>query len=137
MAKRRKRKSLAAVFKQYYAEHPEWLEGDGNAKAIAQYEQDHAGRQASSKVRQAMYNVKSALKKGEQGAARQGGKKAPPRQMSAAARRTARPSAPLSMLEEQIDDCMFLARHIGKEEMQGVLANLHRARNAVVVMIGS
>jgi hypothetical protein len=137
MAKRRKRKSLAAVFKKYYAEHPEWLEGDGNAKAIAQFEEDHAGRKANAKVRQAMYNVKSALNKGETGAVRQGGKKAPPRQMAAAARRTARPSAPLSVLEAQIDECMFLARHIEKEQMQNVLANLHRARNAVVVMIGS
>jgi hypothetical protein len=137
MAKRRKRKSLAAVFKQYYSEHPEWLEGDGNAKAIAQFEQDYPTRKVNSKVRQAMYNVKSALKKGETGAGKRGKKKVPPREMAAAARRTVRSSAPLSMLEAQIDECMFLARDIGKERMQAVLEDLHRARNAVVLMLGS
>lgn len=137
MAKRRKRKSLAAVFKQYYAEHPEWLEGDGNAKAVAQFEQDHPGRQANSQVRQAMYNVKSALKKGETGASTKAHKKTSSREMMAAVHRTTRANEPLSLLEEQIDDCMSLAKLIGKERMQNVLISLHRARNEVVVMLES
>ena len=133
MARRRK-KSLAAVFKEYYAEHPEWLEGDGNAKAIAQFEQDHPGRKANAQVRQAMYNVKSALKKGEAGAPKRGQKKAAAREMATAAHRTGRPGQPLAVLEEQIDECMILAKQIGRERMQNVLANLHEARNEVVVM---
>jgi hypothetical protein len=136
MAKRRKRKSLAAVFKQYYAEHPEWLEGDGNAKAVAQFEQDHPGRKANSQVRQAMYNVKSALKKGETGASTMPQKKTASRDI-AAVHRTTRANEPLSLLEEQIDDCMSLAKLIGKERMRNVLVSLHRARNEVVVMLES
>jgi hypothetical protein len=136
MAKQRKQPSLAAMFKRYFTEHPEWLQEEGgNAKAIELFEKENPGHVVGPQVRQAMYNVKSAMKKGPAGAAKRNAKKRAARDMVVAARVNSRPRAPLNALEEQIDDCMILAKQIDRERLGRVLDHLHRARNAVVVML--
>ncbi len=92
MAKQRKRPSLAAMFKGYFAEHPEWLQEEGgNAKAIEEFEKENPGHTVGPQVRQAMYNVKSAMNKGPEGAAKRNEKKRAARDMVVAARVNSRP----------------------------------------------
>jgi hypothetical protein len=137
MARRRRRKgpSLASIFTQYFLDHPDWLSSGKNEIVVSQFSRDHPGIEVDKKVKQAMYNVKSRINKGEVGRQRRKMTKLAARQLVAAAGKNAKPLAPLNLLEEQIDDCMILAKQIGREQMHGVLHALRIARNAVVVML--
>ena len=106
MARRRRRKgpSLSGIFTQYFVDHPEWLSSDKNEIVVGQFSRDHPEIEVDKKVKQAMYNVKSRLNKGESGRQR--------RKMSndrSSGRGHCRGNAKvaLNMLEEQIDDCMI------------------------------
>lgn len=135
MAKRRKGPSLAGTVKQYLNDHPEWLASADTSELVAQFQKDHPGTPVDKRLMQSIYNVKSTMRKGETGFAKRQQSKANARQVVASAQLAGTPRRPLSMLEEQIDDCMILAKQIGKDQMHNVLGNLHRARNAVVVML--
>ncbi len=139
MARRRRKNgpSLASIFTQYFLDHPDWLNAGKNEIVIKQFTIDHPSLEVDKRVKQAMYNVKSRMNKGEVGLKRRKQSKMAARQLVAAAGRSDRPLAPLAMLEEQIDDCMILAKQIGRERMDHVLHALHSARNAVVVMLES
>ncbi len=135
MAKRRKGRSLSGSIRQYLTEHPEWLSSSDTKEIVDQYKADHPGKSVNSKVMQAIYNMKSLMRKGEAGVAKRKQSKATAQRIIQSAAASGKRMAPLAMLEEQIDDCMILAKHIGKDTMMDVLTNLHRARNAVVVML--
>jgi hypothetical protein len=135
MAKRRKGPSLAGIIKQYFADHPEWLAAQDTSAVVAQFKKDHPNKEVSKKVMQAIYNTKSTLRKGKKGAAKRKQTKAAANQLVTAAQKAGTPSAPLSMLEEQIDDCMILTKQIDRERLHNVLAHLRAARNAIVVML--
>lgn len=135
MAKKRKGPSLAGTIKRYLLENPAWLMTTHTAPLVDQYKKDHPGKPIDKKVMQAIYNVKSTMKKGELGQAKRLQSKANAQQLVAMSQSAGTPRRPLALLEEQIDDCMILAKQIGKESMHGVLSNLHRARNLVVVML--
>ena len=50
--------------------------------------------------------------------------------------RAPRQGTRLELLEEQIDDCLSLAKHIDREGLSHVISLLRSARNAVVWMTG-
>lgn len=135
MAKRRKGKSLSGTIRQYLTDHPEWLASADTKAIVDQYKADHPNKPVNSKVMQAIYNMKSLMRKGEAGVAKRKQSKATAQRIVQSAAASGKRMAPLEMLEEQIDDCMILAKQIGRDTMLDVLMNLHRARNAVVVML--
>jgi hypothetical protein len=138
MARRRRRRkgpSLSGIFTQYFVDHPDWLSSDKNEIVVGQFSRDHPEIEVDKKVKQAMYNVKSRMNKGDVGRQRRKMSKLAARQVVATAGKNAKPMAPLNLLEEQIDDCMILAKQIGREQMHHVLNALRSARNAVVVML--
>ena len=133
MAKRKKH-SLNGIFTRYYRAHPEWLTAD-NEIVLEQFKKDYPNRQIEKPVKQAMYNVKSRLKGGEEGRTKRKQRHAAINQAVASSKVNGKSRGPLGMLEEQIDDCMHLAKQIGREVMHDILVNLHRARNRVVMMV--
>jgi len=42
----------------------------------------------------------------------------------------------LENLEEHIDDCLSVAKHLNRDELESVIRHLRRARNEVVMKIG-
>ena len=132
MAKRRKSKSLSGTIRQYLTDHPEWLSSQDTSEIVAQFEKDHPKKKVDKYVMQAIYNVKSSMRKGPTGAAKRQQSKAAARHIVQSAAKTGRPSAPLTQLEEMIDDCMILARQINQENLVPALMDLRRARNSVV-----
>ena len=135
MAKRRKGPSLAGIIKQYFRDHPEWLAAVETSAVVAQFKKDHPNKEVNKKVMQAIYNTKSTMKKGATGAAKRKQTKVAANQAVVAAKKAGTLRAPLTMLEEQIDDCMILAKQIDRERLHNVLGHLRSARNTVVVML--
>jgi hypothetical protein len=135
MAKRRKGRSLAGIIKQYFHDYPEWLAAPETSAVVAQFKKDYPNKQISKKVMQAIYNTKSTLRKGPTGAAKRKQSKAAAYQVVAAAKKAGTPHSALSTLEEQIDDCLILAKQIGREQLHNVVGHLRAARNTIVVML--
>jgi hypothetical protein len=46
-------------------------------------------------------------------------------------------TALLVPLEEHIDECLMLARGVGREQLADVIRSLKRARNLLIMMIGA
>ena len=132
MAKRRKTKSLSGTIRQYLTDHPEWLSSQDTSQVVAQFEKDHPKKKVDKYVMQAIYNVKSSMRKGPTGAAKRQQSKAAAKHIVQSAAKTGKNGTPLVHLEEMIDDCMILARQINQENLVPALMDLRRARNSVV-----
>ena|ERR1051326_7472945 len=134
MGKRKGKPSMLGIFKQYFQAHPEWLRTRSNDAVLAQFKADHPSTEVSTKIKQAMFNAKNWARKGKNVHRRRRRKveaiqaaiKAPQR----------RPDA-LQLLENQVDECLAMARTIGRETISDVIDHLHRARNRLVIKIES
>jgi hypothetical protein len=140
MARRRKRQGggLSAYFRGVFRERPQWLREKSNDLVLARYREDHglaADQALDPSVRSNLATIKSKLRRegnaparvraaGRWGRGRQG--------PAAAGRATDR----MTQLEEQIDDCLALAKHLDRTGLEPVIALLHRARNEVVCKTG-
>jgi hypothetical protein len=87
------------------------------------------------KVKNNLANVKSILRK----KMRKRGGRPKAEQPLASVSEAAKPKVAargLEALEEQIDECLDLAKRLDREGLQGVIGLLRRARNAVVWKAG-
>jgi len=139
MAKRKKRrgKSLSAYFRGVFQERPHWLHETSNDLLLARYREDRgipAEKVLAPSVRNTLANIKSKLRKEE----RENADPAKPRAADKPAMSRADDSANslLANLEEQIDDCLTLAKNLDREGLDQVINLLRRARNGVVWKIG-
>jgi hypothetical protein len=121
--------SVSGYFRKVFAEKPKLLRGRSNKELLERWLQDHPGhKEVPARVKANLSNVKSVLRK----KARKGGR---PKKAVAAATPAAANSAavsPLEGLEEQIDDCLSLAKSLDRHRLGHVISLLRQARNIVV-----
>jgi hypothetical protein len=136
MAKRSKRggESQSGYFRRIFQEHPEWLFEKSNDAVLARYRADHSvpdGQELPRNVRNNLANLKSVLRKKER---EFGGKHGRP----AGAVKTGGPmdGKRLEALEEQIDECLSMAKSIDRQLLESVIKHLRNARNNVVWLTG-
>ena len=133
--------TVSGYFRRVFAENPKWLGTRSNDDVLARWLKDHPGETAvPEKVRQNLSNVKSLLRKTHRK------KPGRPKNESPLAEPTSAPvpAAPprkgargLESLEEQIDECLTLAKNLDREGLSSVIGLLRRARNEVVWKMGA
>ena len=132
MAKRKhKRGSIAGYFRQVFEAQPEWLKEKSNDPILAKYRIDHglaADALVDKRVKSNLANLKSVLRK----KSRRKSKAAAGGAVVASTRSGHR----LENLEEMIDDCLTLAKNLGRDTLEHIINLLRRARNEVVWKIG-
>ncbi len=134
MGRKRKGPSLLGIFKDYFSERPDWLQVRSNDDVIKRFEADHPEIPVDKRVKQAMFNAKNYMKKGVSG---KRGRRAKVAMINAAMASPAPKTGALQLLENHVDDCLAMARTIGKESIGVVINHLHRARNILVLKIES
>ncbi len=143
MAKAKKNgESVSGYFRKVFAENPKLLSGRSNKELLERWLKDHPGEtDVPQKVRANLSNVKSLLRQ----QARKGGR---PKKAAAAGEPTGAqmaehsapkpaaasqaPPLPLEQLEEQIDDCLSLAKSLDRDRLRHVISMLRHTRNLVV-----
>src|SRR5688572_20644610 len=130
--------NISGYFRKVFAENPRWLDSRSNDQLFVRWLKDHPGeKEVPEKVRQNLSNVKSVLR--QQGRKKPGGgaKKGRPAEATAVATTPPRKRVPgLDALEEQIDECLTLAKNLDREGLSDVIILLRRARNEVVWKMG-
>ncbi len=130
--------TVAGYFRKVFEENPGWLESRSNDALFARWLKDHPGETAvPEKVRQNLSNVKSVLRKKLRSKPSKSKKQNRPAEptgtIADAPRRRVRG---LDALEEQIDECLTLAKNLDREGLINVISLLRRARNEVVWKMG-
>jgi hypothetical protein len=121
--------SSYTYFKNLFHEHPEWLKEKSNSVITARYKTDHGLAESAvieKKVMNNLANLKSVMRK--------------KLRSRAAAKNVGKPviksSNRLENLEEQIDDCLTVAKTLDRTGLEEVINLLRRARNKVVWKLG-
>jgi hypothetical protein len=131
---------MSAYFRKVFSDKPQWLDQKSNDDVVARYRADHGmadGVDVGKSVKQTMANVKSLMRKAARGGSKVKARRGRPPgsvTMAAAAIPTGKPR--LETLEEQIDDCMVIAKGLDREGLDHVIRLLRHARNAVVWKMG-
>ena len=128
--------TISGYFRKLFKENPRWLNERSNQVLLDRWLQDHPGEtKVPEKVKQNLANIKSVLRK--QARKKKPGPKKGSQPTHATPVETPRkPVRGLDRLEEQIDECLSLAKYLGREELASVIGLLRRARNAVVWKLG-
>jgi hypothetical protein len=131
----------SGYFRRIFKENPKLLVTRSNEELMARWVADHPGHKAMPpKVQGHMSNVKSLLRK--KGRKKKLGRPKKVEQDGAVPAVTMPPKpakvAPkgLEALEEMIDDCLTVAKHMDREGLDDVIRLLRNARNAVVWKMG-
>jgi hypothetical protein len=129
--------NVSGYFRARFKENPQLLKGKSNQELLQRWLADHPGeKEVPQRVKYILSNLKSVLRK----KLRQKKEKSKQRPelaatVAPAVEATNMPNAALrglETLEEQIDDCMSLARQLDREGLANVVQILRKARNAVV-----
>jgi hypothetical protein len=129
--------TVSGYFRKVFAEHPDWLDSRSNDQLFARWLKDHPGQtEVPEKVRQNLSNIKSVLRKQSRKARRPKKVRPDARANSATAEAPRKAVRGLDALEEQIDECLTLARNLDREGLASVIGMLRRARNEVVWKMG-
>ena len=132
--RRRRGKSISGYFRKIFEANPHLLHTKNNDELRARWLKDHPGHTELPKtVVQNLNNLKSLLRRQERegtwphGAARgaNGG--------IAVGNRSGRA---LEALEENIDECLIMAKNMDRPGLASVIRHLRDARNEVVVKLG-
>jgi|HubBroStandDraft_4_1064222.scaffolds.fasta_scaffold704837_1 hypothetical protein len=124
--------SLLGIFKQYFADNPEWLRTRDSEPVLAQFAKDHPKIKVDQRVKQSMFNAKNHMRKGTKA---KHGRKRKVAEITAAMKTPHVGNSALQLLENSVDECLAMARTIGKESLREVVGHLHRARNLLVMKI--
>ena len=132
--------NIAGYFRKIFEENPRLLKERSNEELYQRWLADHPGHsEVPLKVRTGLQNVKSVLR--SKLGKKKGGKRAQANEQGAGqeaargGRRVA--SKALESLEYQIDECLALAKAMDVETLGDVVGLLRRARNAVIVKLGT
>src|SRR5437762_1995278 len=111
--------TISGYFRRVFAENPSWLNTRSNEQLFTRWLQDHPGEtEVPEKVRQNLSNIKSVLRKQLRIKA---GKRKGSRPTEAAPVTSTPTAGPrrsvrgLDALEEQIDECLTLAKNLDRE----------------------
>jgi hypothetical protein len=124
-----KSESSYSYFKDLFHQHPEWLKEKSNSVIVARYKADHnlpEGTVIEKKVMNNLANLKSVMRKNLRTRLAAKNPGVP----------VAKSSNRLEVLEEQIDDCLTLAKNLDRAGLDDVIHLLRRARNKVVWRLG-
>jgi hypothetical protein len=128
--------TVSGYFRKIFADNPKLLDGSSNTVLLEHWLRDNPGEKVvPDRIKKILQNVKSVLrsqgrKKTRATAARQASASPQPATVKKA------PISKLATLEEQIDECLTLARIIDREKLHDVIQHLRRARNLVVWQTG-
>ena len=127
--------TVSGYFRKLFEENPKWLAERSNQALLDRWLRDHPGEQeVPVRVKQNLSNVKSVLRtKLRRKPGRPKKESQPAAAPADASRRGVRR---LESLEEQIDECLVLAKELDREGLASVIALLRRARNEVVWKMG-
>lgn len=131
-----------SYFGKLFEEHPEWLDERSNDLILARYREDHGlapDAPIDKTVKNNLANIKSVRRKMRRDKAKAAGKSAAaaaPATTTAAAATPRRSGGKLEELELLIDDCLTMARNLGREGMEEIITQLRRARREVVWKMG-
>jgi hypothetical protein len=127
--------SVSGYFKQIFKERPELLNSGSNTALFERWLQDHPGENnVPNRVKYILSNVKSVVRK--KGRKKAGRKIAAELPALVAPHASTAPLRKLESLEEQIDDCLTIAKRLDREGLADIISLLRRARNGVVWKIG-
>jgi hypothetical protein len=124
--------SVAGYFRKVFRQKPKLLKVRGNEEVLKRWLADHPGHaEVPKSVQASLSNIKSLLRNARKRGKAQGAE--------AGAADSAAPATParlaprdLDRLEQHIDECLALAKGLGREELQEVIQQLRRARNEVI-----
>ena len=131
--------NISGYIRRVFGENPKWLAARSNDEILARWLKDHPGEtEVPHRVKKNLSNVKSLLRQAR------GKKPGEPKQQNQLAGPTAATSAAaprkgvrgLETLEEQLDECLTLAKNLDREGLSRVINLLRRARNEVVWKMG-
>jgi hypothetical protein len=131
--------TVAGYFRQVFKENPKLLKQRSNEELFRRWLADHPGHsEVPKQVRTGLQNIKSVLRseRKQKGARRKQESEAPPTAVAQHPPRRASAKG-LEQLEEHIDECLALAKHMDREGLGDVIALLRRARNEVVVTLAA
>lgn len=132
-------KSTSGYFRRLFQENPKLLKSRSNEEVLNRWLADHPEMtEVPQNVKNNLANLKSVLRKKMRV---KGAKKRAAATESAALPRKETPTRKiaahtLETLEEQIDECLTLARNLDPEGLEDVIRLLRRARNKVVWQLG-
>lgn len=131
----------SGYFRRVFGENPKLLRGKSNQEVLQRWLDDHPGEiEVPTRIKNILSNIKSVLRK--QLRKRRGRRKekeqvpelVAPEETSVPAPDTGNP--PLESLEEQIDNCLSVAKSLDREGLADVIVLLRQARNRVVWKLG-
>jgi hypothetical protein len=126
--------TISGYIRRVFKENPKWLATRSNDEILARWLKDHPGEtEVPHRVKKNLSNVKSLLRQAR------GKKPGKPKKESQPAAPTAAPRSAvrgLETLEEQLDECLTLAKNLDREGLSSVINLLRRARNEVVWKMG-
>lgn len=131
--KKRKGPSLLGIFKEYFRANPDWQQRRTNEAIMEKFSKEHPAIEVTPRVKQAMFNAKNQMKRGGGGTSSKAAKVSEMR--AEVAKPNRKPAGALQLLEDHVDDCLAMAKQIGREEIGDVINHLHRARNILVTKI--
>lgn len=125
--------SISARIKAIYRSDVELLRARDNDGLKTAWEKNHPGEKFSDKIRQIAANIKSRMRQDMGMRKRRSKGKVVAIEIDAP-----KPIklALLAPLEEHVDECLMLARGVGREQLADVIKHLKRARNRLIMMIG-
>lgn len=132
--------SVSGYFRAIFKEHPSLLKARSNEELLQRWLADHPDeKEVPGRVKNSLSNLKSVLRKKLRKKTDREKKpeepiRATPADESAPSPTTASPN--LESLEEQIDDCLTMAKNLDREGLESVIHLLRRARNEVVWKLG-
>ena len=130
--------TTSGYFRRVFKEQPRLLGMKSNEELFRRWLADHPGHaEVPKNVKANLFNIKSVLRKKHR---RKSGR---PKRVEETAAVANSPPMPLKIapkgleaLEEQIDDCLTLAKQLDREVLSDVILMLRKARNAVVCKLG-
>jgi hypothetical protein len=130
--------SVTGYFKRILRDNRRLLRTRSNAELIQRWQDDHPGQAVTEKVKTGLANAKSSLRQKRRGRKRRRQEAQEATPPTAAGRPPGRRPGGhrLEPLEEQIDECLGLAKTLDREGLESVIKLLHRARNEVVWKLG-
>jgi len=134
--------TVSGYFRRIFAENPKLLHGRSNQALLDHWLQDHpAQKEVPARVKANLSNIKSVLRKKGRKAGRKkaaeaseqvGAHLAGPSSLGSAVPTNRGRVSRLEQLEEQIDDCLSMAKSLDRERLHHVISLLRQARNIVV-----
>jgi len=131
------KETTAGYFRKVFEESPDLLNERSNKALLKRWLADHPGEtEVPRSVKVNLANIKGVLRSKQRSkvAARAQKKLAPGENRKVATVPTG--DTQLDLLEYQIDECMILAKTMGRDDMESIVSHLRRARKEVVWKIG-